>query len=137
MLDIVSATNLMNIYFYGANFNQTLYKEFLTLSQMTDAELQTQFRNTKSLFGSIVETKIGPEITAWYRALQPNQDFCSSRTTPSGICSFKQLTFAQWANNSITNTPMHNMELYIKSTNYLPNMTNSYTRLYPQISRLA
>jgi len=48
----------MNIYFYGPNYNETLYSEFLRLSGMTEAELNTKFRNTTSKFGLNV-TQIG------------------------------------------------------------------------------
>lgn len=62
MLAIDSAVNLLNLYFYGDQFNQTLYSELLTLANMTDAEFQAAFRDANSAFGQLVEKTIAPEI---------------------------------------------------------------------------
>ena len=50
-LDIVAASNLMNIYLYGPDYNETLYNEFIRLSGMSEGEFNTKFRNATSVFG--------------------------------------------------------------------------------------
>jgi hypothetical protein len=66
-----------------------------------------------------------------------NPESFSWNTSYSNIISFKQLTFGQWANNSITLKPMYNMAKYFNSTEYANETIHSYSRLYPDLSALS
>ena len=52
--------------------------------------------------------QISLEIADFYRGRLETSKMCDD-TPYSYICSFKQLTFGQWANNTLTYKPMYNM----------------------------
>ena len=61
----------MNIYFNGDNYNETLYNEFKNLSKLTDAEIQSDFRNSNSSFGNLVDFTLGADISSHYSVYAP------------------------------------------------------------------
>jgi hypothetical protein len=82
----------------------------------------------------LVEKVVKPAVYSFYS----NETFCTKGAQQqTNECSWRQLTYGQWATGLITDRPMAGMQEYIQTTEYKEETSHSYARLYKNLSMLS
>lgn len=75
--DIAAFFNLVSVYFYGDRFNPQAANQFMNLTSLGKAELDTKVRSRTSKLGVLMEGTVIPSVFNFYK----DHPFCTPLDT--------------------------------------------------------